>query len=330
MNKVRYNVLRIWSILLIGLLNVQRCSAAIPDAIYFRNIIAEIMLVSGTGTPLLGKVRVDGLRPATIKIDYNDIKNFPVKIVSIPDKINLGDINKEVLDRCLLAIANEPNLFERIDQRQNFKKDDMYLDVLRKTLNNASQFVPYDINNPAIFSDVNKPADLKASLCLADSRVYFWNALDDRDVLGWASIQGSQEWETTREPKLTVWVIPRLDKSTSFINSWNELATQTDINSRKSLLKLALDLDIKDTNGYLEQLMGSIETKTNRNHNVIIVTSGNVLQLEINLLSGDGIPRPGKFRIDGIWPGEGEVLKFMPILPFWPPKTEDNEKESPN
>ncbi len=348
------NVLMICGIILIGLLTIQKIEAAIPNTIDLGNIMTEIILVSDQENPIPGKYRIDGLRPATIKIDYNDLKNFPIKIVSVPNKINVGNINKEVLDCCLLAIANEPNLLGRIDQRQNFNKDDICLDVLRKTLNNASQFIPYDVNNPAIFNDVNKPADLKVSLCLADSKVYFWKILDDRDVLGWASIQGQQEWETTMEPKLTVWVIPRLDKSTSFINSWSELAKQTDINSRKSLLKLALDLDIKDTNGYIEQLLGRIKSRTNMYHNVKMVVSGNVFQLEINLLSGDGKSLyGGKPRFGGFFPAtikinsgddknisgnnnapdniqkDERVLKDWSIsLPFWPPKIEEKGKET--
>jgi len=326
-------------ILVFGLFPIQISEAAISNAIELGKIMTEITLVSDQTNSRPGKPRVDGIWPETITIDYNPKYSF--KKIRIPEEIDLGDINKEVLDRCLLAIANEPNLFERIDQRNFFNKDDVYLDVLRKTLNIASQFIPYDINNPAIFSDVNKPDYLKASLCLADSRVYFWNALNDRDVIGWASIQisGIINMKIAREPKLTVWIVPRLNKTTSFVKELNEYSKQRS-DALKALIKLALDTDIKDTNNDIEQLLGKIKTNTNRYHNVKYVMSGNIFQMEINLienesqsLSGGMVPPavPAEIYIDYVGGNKVRVLNgWDTSLPFWPPKTEDNKKESPN
>ena len=257
---------------------------------------------------------------------------LPIKNISaaIPDAIDLGNINKEGLDRCLFAIAIDPNMLLKIDQRNFFNKDDVYLDVLRKTLNSTHQFIPYDVNNPAILSDVNKPKNLIASLCLDDSRVYFWNTLDDRDVIGWVSIQGQQEWETSSEPKLMVWIIPHWDKSTSFVKDLNEDSKQSSV-ALKALMKLALDIGIEDTNNDIEQLFGMIKTKANRYHNVKIVMSGNIFQLEINLITGDGKLQPGNSRIFGLISKEDRVLKDWGTgLPFWPPKVEDIEKDSSN
>jgi hypothetical protein len=241
--------------------------------------------------------------------------------------IDLGKINAEgQLDRCLLAIATDPNLLKKIDQRNIFNRDDVYHDVLRKTLDNASKFIPYDINNPANLNDANKPTNLMVSLCLADSRVYFWRSLDDRNVIGWISIQGIQEWRTNKEPTLTVWIVPQLNKTTSFTENWRELAKQKNITSKKALMKLALDIDVADANSDGEQLRGRIKVKTYENHSVRLFMSGNIFQTEIMLLSDESIGKPGKPGILGpIQEGEG-VLKNLPIsLPFWPPK-EDKMK----
>ncbi len=283
---------------------------------------------------------------------------FSVQICSaeMPDKIDLGNINTDGLDRCLLAIVNEPNLLERIDQRNFFNKDYVYLYLLRMTLNKARQFIPYDVNNPAIISDANKPINLITSLCLDDSRVYFWNALDDRDVIGWASIQisGIINMKTAIEPKLTVWIVPHMDKATSFTMNWIESVKQKSAAS-KALMKLAVDNDIEDINNDIEQLHGKIKSKANRFHNVKIVMSGNIFQLEINLISerqpqyGGMLPTPlwipaeiyidysdvntlhGNTSIQNNIIKEDGVLKgWDTSLPFWPPKIEEKGKETPN
>lgn len=248
---------------------------------------------------------------------------FSVQICSavIPDRIDLGDINKDELDSCLLAITNEPNLLKRIDQKQNFISNNVYFDELKRTLNSASIFISYDVNILENLSDVNKPANLTVSLCLADSRVYFWNTLADHAVIGWISIYGNSQLTKTNEPKLTVWIIPRLSKSTSFVSSWTELAKQESIISKKSLMKLALNLDIEDVNTDIEQVYGKIKNKGNQ-YSVNIVTSGNILQAEIMLLYDGGI------HMSGGKPSMLSILKFMPTdLPFWPPKIGDKGNE---
>ena len=197
-----------------------------------------------------------------------------------PKAIELENINNEErLDSCLLAIAIDPNLLQRIDQKQNFINNKVYFDVLQQTLDSASKFISYDVNIPENLSDMNKPSNLTVSLCLADSRVYFWNTLADHDVIGWISIYGNSQLTKTKEPKLTVWIVPRLDKtSSSFVRNWRELAKQENNISKKSLMKLALNLDIEDVNTDIEQVQGKINKKGSK-YSVKIVTSGNIASL---------------------------------------------------
>jgi hypothetical protein len=244
---------------------------------------------------------------------------------AMPDAIDLGNISAEgKLDRCLLAIATDPNLLKKIDQKQNFNSIAVYRDVLRETLDSASRFIPYDINKPANLSDVNRPANLTVSLCLADSRVYFWKALVDRNVIGWISIYGNHALPKTNEPKVTVWVIPRLEKSTSFTGNWSEDAKLKNITSKKSLMKLALNIDVGDANSIGDQVLGKVKVKAWENHSMKIFTSGNILQAEIMLISDEGGGRVLK-------PEAERILNDLPITwPFWPPKEDKKKESSPN
>jgi len=247
---------------------------------------------------------------------------------AIPEAIDLAVINPEgqldcnIIDCNLLAIATNPGLLKKIDQRKIFNSDDMYRSVLNKTLDIASKFVPYD---------VNEKANLTVSLCLADSRVYFWNALYDRNMIGWIDIPGQQEWGTNWKPKMNVWVIPRLDKISAFTRNWSEYTQNKNVTLTKALIKLALAVDIEDTNSIGEQVHCKVKIKAKENHSAKIFMNGNFLQAEIMLLSDEQKGRPTKYPASEMFiPGEGVLKDTILILPFWPPKIDDIKKDSSN
>ena len=128
------------------------------------------------------------------------------------------------------------------------------------------------------------------------------------------------------EPKVTVWIIPRLDKTTPFTMNWSEYAKQKDVTSKKGLVKLALTVDIIDINSIGEQLHGKV--KDGRfHHSVKILMRGNILQTEIMLRTDE---KEGWLaRKDPV--GKNIFKDYPTAFTFpWPPKIEDHEKESTN
>jgi hypothetical protein len=221
--------------------------------------------------------------------------------------LNIGNIENGKLDRELLAIAADPNMLHKIDQRQNFKNDGAYLDILLTALDQANKLIPNAVNK---YGSEN----ITVSVCVADSRVYFWNALDDRDVIGWISIP-ELDGEITENPKVTLWIVPRLPSENRFAKNAREDAMRDRVALKTALIKSVMDLDIVDAETCdKEQVCGTIKLKGDK-HKIKVCTSGNIMQAEI-MLSPDGI-------VDGyaiVEVGKG-VLKDIPrVLPFWPPK----------
>jgi len=242
---------------------------------------------------------------AILSVEFLSVYGSEATILGVPD---LGAVNSGLLDPRLLAISHDPSILNRIDQRRIFTSDDMYRDLLHRTLARARKLIPKAVEHGT--------SKFIVSLCVADSRVYFGNKLGDRDIIGWISVQDITE-RKTGEPKVTVWVVPRLDKNSPFVRFWIEHAKQNNGTSMGAFIKSALDIDMADVkkdNG--EQVRATLKAEDG-NHHVKICMSGNVLQVEIMLLSDERVGRPGK---PGIQEGV-RMLKEMPrILPFWPPK----------
>ena len=152
-------------------------------------------------------------------------------------KLDIGDLTVEgQLDRKLLAIAADPSLLKKIDQKRNFKSGDAYDDMLRATLDRARALLPSLVGEDGA-------TNVTVALCLADGRAYFWKSLGDRDVLGWIPINvvAGRVSKTTR---MTVWIVPRLDKESAFAKNWREDGKAKNAASVKALMKSALDVDV--------------------------------------------------------------------------------------
>jgi len=227
---------------------------------------------------------------------------------SMPPNPSIGDISAEgILDRRLLAIASDPSLLKKIDQKVNFRRAEVYSRYLQKSLDCARRFVPDVVGR-------NGATNVTASVCLADARVYFWCALDDRDVIGWVPLWGFCKISAEKK-KIVLWVVPRLGRETSLAKKWRERVRNDDASSAATLIKAGLNVSIVDpakVNG--RQMQGIVEVAGD-SHRVKASTEGNVLQTEIMLHPNQRPVRPGKPIMDG------SVLKWHPIgLPFWPPE----------
>ena len=221
-------------------------------------------------------------------------------------KLDIGDLTVEgQLDRKLLAIAADPSLLKKIDQKRNFKSGDAYDDMLRATLDRARALLPSLVGEDGA-------TNVTVALCLADGRAYFWKSLGDRDVLGWIPINvvAGRVSKTTR---MTVWIVPRLDKESAFAKNWREDGKAKNAASVKALMKSALDVDVAGPKQDKGKVRGSAKFGR-KSHVVQVYVSGNVLQAEVELFSVGSGRRRSKASISP------SVLNMFPTsLPFWPP-----------
>ena len=226
----------------------------------------------------------------------------------MPDRPDVGNLSGgKQLDRNLLALANDPSLLQKIDQKKNFNNEDAYRGVLQKAMDLVSKSMP------AVLKENGAP-NLTTSVCVADSRVYFWNALGDRDIIGWVSTPDITD-NTMEIPVLTVLVIPQLQKETPFVTHWREDTKEGDLSSTRALVRTALDIDVMNAQAGDGQQVRWTTRVDDEEHRVTICRSGNVLQVEMGLLPDVCMGKPGKPLVSK------PVLTFVPRdLPFWPPK----------
>jgi hypothetical protein len=228
------------------------------------------------------------------------------------EPLGIGGDMERSLNRRLHAIAHDPSLMTRLDQKKNFRATEAYAATLTACLTEARNVLP------EVFSATNMEHAVTA-MCLADARVYFWLPLDDRVLVGWIPIIGKEKSEVVRND-LVFWLVPQPRKRTKLIDAWQNRATgRSDSSWLADVLKTGLGVDLTGVvlaNQNKTTLQGRIVVSSVE-HSIAANVTEHLVQIEISLRSNVDKELPGK-------PVMAEsTLNDMPVvLPFWPPTEE--------
>jgi hypothetical protein len=243
----------------------------------------------------------------------------------VADAASVGEIEplemrgemERSLNRRLYAIAIDPSLMRRLDQKLKYRTTAEYDAALDASLAAARVVLP------EVFSATNMDHAVTA-MCLADERVFFWLRLDDCTLVGWIPIT------TTTMPNpnvvtnsLTLWLIPQSRNKTKLINVWlNRDKNRLDSFWLADVLAKGLNVNLARavlTSQDKTKLQGRIRV-SREEHSVDVTATEHLVQVEITL-------RP----IGRIYPGKPEIRELKVSdeiergsvdLLFWPPKEE--------
>lgn len=115
------------------------------------------------------------------------------------EPLDIGSVAAMNLDRRLYAIAHDPSLMTKLDQRKCFRNTEAYDARLAASVAVARRVLPELIS-------VTNLQKAVTAMCLADGRVYFWLSLDDRILLGWIPMVLKNG---DAEKKLVLWLVPK-------------------------------------------------------------------------------------------------------------------------
>jgi len=126
------------------------------------------------------------------------------------EPLDIGSVAAMNLDRRLYAIAHDPSLMTKLDQRKCFRNTEAYDARLAASVAVARRVLPELIS-------VTNLQKAVTAMCLADGRVYFWLSLDDRILLGWIPMVLKNG---DAEKKLVLWLVPKKNEASNLSNLW--------------------------------------------------------------------------------------------------------------
>lgn len=227
----------------------------------------------------------------------------------LPSAVPLGEDDTRGRDRRLAAIAKNPSLLSRIDQRDNFVSQEKYDEELEDALAAARRVLP------DIFSAINCRR-MHTAVCVGDARVYFWLPLQGRSVLGWIPLDlvGFKKPSET----MAIWSVEhnngKASKSLANI-ALSSLPREADVIRQKLGEEFGVRLSSVHLHPNESGMDGVIDAGLKRSHAMSVMASGGLLEAHVSMrsdlekISSDAAPNP-----------MGRKFNNRPVsMDFWPP-----------
>lgn len=211
----------------------------------------------------------------------------------------------DLLDMKLMRIANDPNLIKLLDQENNFNKKDVYIEVRSQSMEAMSKILP------KVFG-IDDKEGIEVSVCVADSRTYFWRTLDRYVVFGFIPLEGF-DGSPKKENEVFFWVLLKENSEGDFAEQWR--------NNVKDKSQAAI-LDLVDNSMGIEianPMMDDVGVVTGdivvggEDLSVKLCVSGNVLQSVVKVTNDSKSSYMSKLSLR-----ESKLNNLPIVLPFWP------------
>jgi len=96
------------------------------------------------------------------------------------------------MDSRLLAIAANPELLAKLDQKNLYQTKEAYQKVLNRSLREISFLMPAKVSSGSV-------SNLVTAFCVYDAKVFFWLPELDQDLVGWVSLPGRNSTTGTKK-----------------------------------------------------------------------------------------------------------------------------------
>ncbi len=213
-------------------------------------------------------------------------------------------------DQRIAAIAKDPSVLGKLDQREIFISDEFYKDVLSSSLKDAEAILP------SIFCEKNR-SKLFFSVCTADHRVFFLFAEKERNILGWVPIVSKYFPDPDPDKDAVFWVVFNTVGATNATPSGDYAFGNNVVEVREALFFLFQE-DIEEDS--FKQKDQSVEVNSVFDRETIRISllaqaTNNVLQVKVTRESKEqiGSQRKAEIRRSVISPD------CYGKIPFWPP-----------
>lgn len=226
-------------------------------------------------------------------------------------KTDVGLLMRYCGDIRLQAIAENPCLFEKLDQKVCFKDEKVYNEILKMSL-----IKPRDLL-PKFFSEDDNTL---YSACPGDNRLFIFSEHNEFRLIAWVPLQvPTIHFSNNPAGDYGIfWIIPKFNKPNILASLWNEVFFQrADKENVSNIFRKTMNIKISDEK--VEEQLQLIKTSIinyGEKHNLEILFSKSLMQLSLELYtdlikkSNPSMPAPE------FWIKENYGIE----IPFkWPP-----------